>query len=273
MKKYLRFTTKKEPEHARWAELEEDGALSILSGNPWSGDIRTGDIRTGEKLGLSDIHRWLAPVEAPDIIAIGANYADHCTESAVSPPSAPLVFLKATSSMTGHLEPIQLPGNYPDEVDYEAELAVVIGKTARHVKRENALEYVFGYTCANDVSARDVQLRLDRQWARGKSFDTFCPLGPFLVTGVDPSRARVRLHLNGRVMQDQSAGDMIFPIPFIIEYLSACMTLQPGTVILTGTPGGVGMGLKPPVYLRHGDRVSVDIEGIGVLENTVMQGC
>jgi 2-keto-4-pentenoate hydratase/2-oxohepta-3-ene-1,7-dioic acid hydratase in catechol pathway len=267
MAKYLRFTTEAEPEEALWAELAEDGTVCILNGNPLSGARRTGRI-----LHLSDIHRWFAPVEPPDIIAIGANYADHCAESAVSAPSAPLVFLKATSSVTGHLEPILLPRDYPEEVDYEAELAVVIGRTARRVSREKALDHVFGYTCANDVSARDVQLKLDRQWARGKSFDSFCPLGPFLVTGADPSRARVRLRLDGRTMQDQSVVDMLFPIPIIIEYLSACMTLKPGTVILTGTPGGVGMGQKPPRYLREGDRAIVDIEGVGILENPVARG-
>ncbi len=162
-----------------------------------------------------------------------------------------------------------LPAAAPDEVDYEAELAVVIGRTARNVGKDEALDYVLGYTCGNDVSARDCQLRHDSQWARGKSFDTFCPLGPVIETQLDPENVRVCTRLNGELMQDGCTSDMIFSVRELVSYCSQQMTLLPGTVLMTGTPDGVGFARRPPVYLRPGDRVEVEIEGIGVLQNPV----
>lgn len=217
----------------------------------------------------ADVRGFAAPVAPPNVIAIGLNYREHARESGSIPPSAPLVFLKATSSVVGDRAAIVLPREAPDEVDYEAELAVVIGRQAKDVGPDRALEHVLGYTCANDVSARDCQRRIDRQWARAKSFDTFCPLGPWIETALDPSDLAIRLLLNGEPMQDSRTSDLIFDVPFLVSYLSFQMTLLPGTVILTGTPPGVGFARTPPRYLRTGDEVAVEIEGIGRLTNPV----
>ncbi|MBK8268366.1 MAG: fumarylacetoacetate hydrolase family protein [Planctomycetes bacterium] len=219
------------------------------------------------------IGRRLAPVDPPNIIAIGRNYADHAKEmKAESPPEEPLIFLKATSSVVGPEDSIILPRSAPDEVDFEAELAVVIGRIAKNVTEREALSFVFGYTCANDVSARDCQKRRDKQWARGKSFDTFCPLGPHIVTAdeLSPNNLAVRSYLNGKLMQDGNTGDMIFSVAQLVSYVSHQFTLLPGTVILTGTPAGVGSARNPPVFLGSGDEFSVEIEGIGRLGNRVV---
>lgn len=217
------------------------------------------------------VRRLLAPLEPPNVFAIGLNYRRHAAETGAKLPEAPLIFLKATTSVIGPDAAIELPAAAPDEVDYEAELAIVIGQRARNLPPERALEYVLGYTCANDVSARDCQKRIDRQWARGKSFDTFCPLGPWIVpvAALDPDNCRIRSRLNGEVMQESNTSDMIFDCRALISYLSQQFTLLPGTLILTGTPEGVGTARTPPVYLRDGDRIEVEIEGIGVLSNGV----
>ena len=212
---------------------------------------------------------FLPPVEPPNIIALGLNYRDHARETGVAAPPEPVVFLKATTSLIGHGQAIILPAEAPDEVDYEAELVVVIGRKAKNVSKDQALEHIFGYTCGNDVSARDCQMRRDRQWARAKSFDTFCPLGPWIETELDPSALSVRCRLNGAVMQEGSTADMMLDVPSIVSYLSRQMTLLPGTCILTGTPPGVGWARTPPVYLRPGDVVEVEISGIGTLRNPV----
>jgi 2-keto-4-pentenoate hydratase/2-oxohepta-3-ene-1,7-dioic acid hydratase in catechol pathway len=157
----------------------------------------------------------------------------------------------------------------PNEVDYEAELAVIIGKTAKNVPEERALDYVLGYTCGNDVTARDAQQKLDKQWARAKSCDTFCPLGPWLVQGLDPDSLGVKCRLNGQVMQDANTKDMIFGVRKLISYISHNKTLRPGDVIMTGTPEGVGVARNPQVFLKPGDSVEVEIEGIGILKNPV----
>jgi 2-keto-4-pentenoate hydratase/2-oxohepta-3-ene-1,7-dioic acid hydratase in catechol pathway len=204
-----------------------------------------------------------------DEIALGLNYRRHAAESQMKVPDHPQMFLKATSSVVGEGDAIVLPKMAPSEVDYEAELCLVIGKTARNVSEEEALDYVFGYTCGNDVSARDCQLRLDSQWARGKSFDTFCPLGPWIETDLDPDDAAIGSRLNGQVMQQSSTADMIFNCRHLVSFLSRVMTLRPGTVIMTGTPEGVGFARKPPVFLRPGDTIEVEVAGIGVLSNTV----
>ena len=218
---------------------------------------------------VAPVERLLAPVAPPNIIAIGANYAGHAKEAGKKVPDHPLVFVKLTTTVIGPGQPIVLPAEAPNEVDYEAELAIVIGRTCRNVPESEALKYVLGYTCGHDVSARDCQMRLDGQWARGKSFDTFCPLGPWIETDLDPSDLRVRLILNGQVMQDGRTSQMLFPPAMLVSYLSRQFTLLPGTVIMSGTPEGVGNFRKPPVFLRDGDEVTVEVEGIGSLTNPV----
>lgn len=247
----------------------------LLYGIPEGSSIKVieGDIfgewkKTKCVLSLDDV-KLLAPVEPPNIIALGLNYKEHAKESNENVPAAPVVFLKAISALNHPDASIVLPRMAPNEVDYEAELAVIIGKMAKDIAEEDAPGYILGYTCGNDVSARDCQLRLDKQWARGKSFDTFAPLGPWIETELNPNDCEVILRLNGKVMQESSTSLMIFNVPYIVSYLSRCMTLLPGTAIMTGTPSGVGYTRKPPVYLRAGDRLEVEIKGIGVLRNMV----
>jgi 2-keto-4-pentenoate hydratase/2-oxohepta-3-ene-1,7-dioic acid hydratase in catechol pathway len=220
--------------------------------------------------------KWLSPIVPVNILAVGLNYRCHAEETGMSYPDLPILFLKATSSVVAHGEAIELPLAGPEQVDYEAELALVINRTARNVSRKEALDYVGGYTCANDVSARDWQLeKQKKQWSRGKSFDTFCPLGPWLVTPdelPDPGGLAIRAILNGQVMQDSNTDRMIFDIPALVADLSRSLTLLPGTVILTGTPSGVGFTRKPPVFLRENDEIAIEIEGVGRLINRVVRG-
>ena len=216
----------------------------------------------------------LAPVAPPLIYALGLNYRKHSEETGIEYPDRPVVFLKAVTSLSGPGDPIVLPAAGPSEVDFEGELAVIIGCRGKNIPLNEAMDCVFGYTCANDVSARDWQNRLQKkQWARGKSFDTFCPLGPWIVTRdeiPDPGRLRLTTRVNGRIMQDSSTSDLIFSVPEIVSDLSRSITLLPGTLILTGTPEGVGFTRQPPVFLKPGDTVSVMIEGIGELTNPVV---
>jgi 2-keto-4-pentenoate hydratase/2-oxohepta-3-ene-1,7-dioic acid hydratase in catechol pathway len=202
----------------------------------------------------------------PNILCIGRNYADHATELGNDLPKAPLLFMKATTALNDPDVDVVLPAAAPGQVDYESELAVVIGTRARQVGEQDALAHVLGYTCANDVSARDAQTG-DGQWARAKSFDTFCPLGPWIETEFDPADALVRGRLNGVVRQEARTSQLIFSVPAIISYLSRSLTLLPGTVILTGTPAGCGFGRKPPLWLQPGDVYEVEIAGIGTLRN------
>jgi len=214
--------------------------------------------------------KMLPPVSPPNVIAIGLNYSSHAGESGEKPPPQPLIFLKATTAVTAHGSAIQLPAVAPGEVDYEAELCVVIGKKAKNVTEAEAADYILGYTCGNDVSARDCQLKIDSQWARGKSFDTFCPIGPHIETDIaDPDNLNICSRVNGKTMQSSNTRNMIFGVRRLVSYCSRNMTLLPGTVIMTGTPEGVGFARRPPVFLRDGDAVEIDIEGIGVLRNTV----
>lgn len=216
------------------------------------------------------IARFLAPVEPPNIFAIGRNYRAHAEETGSAVPEKPLIFQKPTTALLDPSGVIELPASAPEQVDYEAELAVVLGRRARRVSEREALDYVFGYTCANDVSARDCQ-KNDKQWARAKGFDTFCPLGPCIVSAdaLDAGNLAVRSRLNGQLMQDSNTRHMIHSVAALVSYLSHQFTLLPGTLILTGTPEGVGFARTPPVFLRAGDRIEVEIEGIGVLANTV----
>jgi 2-keto-4-pentenoate hydratase/2-oxohepta-3-ene-1,7-dioic acid hydratase in catechol pathway len=188
-------------------------------------------------------------------------------------PERPILFAKWPTSVVGPGAPIVLPP-FSERVDYEAELGVVIGERARGVSRENAFEVVAGYICVNDVSARDVQFG-DGQWTRGKSFDTFCPVGPALARRdavPDPQALRIRCLVNGEALQDSSTAEMVFPVDELIEFISAAITLEPGDLIATGTPAGVGFARKPPVFLQPGDEVSVEIEGVGTLTNPVVAG-
>ncbi len=236
------------------------------------GDI-FGDHTITEK--TADVERLLAPIEAKQLLCIGLNYRRHAKETNAKIPEYPILFMKGVNAVQDPGGPIVIPGHLPSaEVDYECELAVVIGRACKNVSREQALEYVLGYTCANDVSARDWQIRNGGgQWCRGKTFDTFAPLGPCLVTRdeiPDPNALKIATILNGERMQDESTSDMIFDVPRLIEFLSGSTTLVPGTVILTGTPRGVGMARKPPRWLQPGDSVTVEIEKIGQLTNPVV---
>ncbi len=251
-------------DRVRFGIVEESGAIRCLDAAPWE----EGSL-TGERRDFADVH-LLAPVMPPDVIAIGLNYREHARESGAEEPDEPVIFLKASSSVTGPGAPILLPSMAPREVDYEAELGIVIGRACRDVDEEDALDYVVGFTCANDVSARDCQRRRDVQWARAKSFATFCPLGPWIETELYPADLEVKLVLNGMTMQRGRTSDMIFDCRRLISYCSRIFTLQPGTLIITGTPPGVGFARQPPVFLKDGDQVEVEIEGIGKLINPVI---
>jgi len=222
----------------------------------------------------ADVRKILAPVAPSQILGIGLNYRRHAEETRAKIPDYPVLFGKGLNSVQNPGDPIFLPTHLSStEVDYECELAVVIGRPCKNVSRRDALDFVLGYTCANDVSARDWQKkRGGGQWSRGKSFDSFCPLGPCLVTPdeiSDPNSLTIRTVLNGETVQDCNTGDMIFDVPSLIEFLSGSTTLLPGTVILTGTPHGVGMAADPPRWLKPGDSISIEIERIGTLTNPV----
>ena len=210
-----------------------------------------------------------APVQPSKICAIGLNYLDHVLEGGRPIPKSPVLFAKLPSAVIGPGDTICWEPALSDKIDWEAELAVVIGRTARRVRAADAYDYVFGYTCADDVTARDLQDR-DGQWTRAKSLDTFCPLGPWIVTRdevPDPHSLPIRCTVNGEVVQNSNTDQLIFRIPELIEFLSRAFTLLPGDIILTGTPPGVGHYRNPPRYLQDGDTVTVEIEGIGALVN------
>jgi 5-carboxymethyl-2-hydroxymuconate isomerase len=214
-------------------------------------------------------HRLLAPLRPAKIVAVGRNYREHAAEESAALPSAPLLFAKFPSAVVGDGATITWSAGLTAQVDYEAELAVVIGRHARNVAVDQALDYVFGYTCLNDVSARDLQVS-DGQWTRAKSLDTFCPMGPSLVTAdevSDPGALRLRCRVNGEVRQDASTAELVHGVAELIAHCSQSFTLEPGDVIATGTPGGVGAFRDPPVVLADGDTVEVAIEHVGTLTN------
>ncbi len=263
----------------KWVRFEHNGSprFGILQNDSISVTSLSWDEVVGgqppdslETVSAAEV-RILAPIERPGkIIAIGLNYMDHCRETNSEPPSKPLVFCKFTTSVVGPGDEISWSESLTGEVDWEVELAVVMGRTARAVGQQDALQYVFGYTVGNDVSARDIQFS-DGQWVRGKSLDTFCPLGPAIVTADEipsPQNLVVRTYLNGQMMQDSNTRQMIFPVDHLISFCSQAFTLDPGDVILTGTPHGVGVSRDPQVFMKDGDRIVVEIEGIGRLENT-----
>lgn len=244
--------------------LLRDDRLKLFSGDPAHSLI---DV--GQTVGLSEV-KLLAPVQPPNVIAIGLNYRRHAVESGMELPPRPLMFIKANTSVIGPEDPIVIPAIAPEQVDYEAELCLIIGKTAKNVSEADALSHVFGYCCGNDVSSRDCQFG-DKQWARGKSFDSFCPLGPWIETELaDPDSLAIGSRLNGQTMQDSNTSDLIFNCRQLVSFLSHNLTLLPGTVIMTGTPEGVGFARKPPVFMKPGDVIEIEIEGLGVLRNPVV---
>jgi 2-keto-4-pentenoate hydratase/2-oxohepta-3-ene-1,7-dioic acid hydratase in catechol pathway len=221
------------------------------------------------------IKKLLAPLMPTAILCIGLNYRKHAEETGAKVPEYPVLFMKNVAAVQNPGDAIEIPTKLTStQVDWECELAIVIGKRAKNVSKERALEHVLGYTCGNDVSARDWQKQFGgSQWCRGKTFDTFCPLGPAIVTReeiANPNALRLKTVVNGEVMQDSNTADMIFDVPTLIAFLSGSSTLLPGTVILTGTPSGVGAGMKPPRFLKAGDAVTVSIEKIGELTNPVI---
>jgi 2-keto-4-pentenoate hydratase/2-oxohepta-3-ene-1,7-dioic acid hydratase in catechol pathway len=238
------------------------------------GDILANHTVTREKV---PVKKLLAPIVPPVIFCIGLNYRKHAIEGGKPIPEYPVVFMKNLATLQNPGDPIELPRKLAsNEVDWECELAVIIGKKAKNVAKAEALKYVLGYSCANDVSARDWQARWGgSQWCRGKTFDTFCPLGPAIVTGdelPDPNNPGLRIQtiVNGQVMQDSNTADMIFDVATLIEFLSGSTTLLPGTVIITGTPAGVGVARKPPLFLKAGDTATIKIDKIGELTNPVI---
>ena len=266
-------------EPASWL-LETDSTLDVigrgesaLSGiNSLLDDSQSRSGR-GQAAGYSlDQIEFLPATYPSKILAIGRNYVDHAIEGGAAPPAAPLLFNKLPNSLSAHNAPIVLPG-ISEKVDYEAELAVVIGRRAKRINEPNAVDYIFGYTLINDVSARDLQFG-DGQWTRGKGLDTFAPLGPFITTRdevADVQALKIEGRLNGEVMQTSNTSKMIFQVAYLVSYLSQAITLEPGDVIATGTPEGVGVFRDPPVLLKAGDVYEVEIEGLGVLRNPVVK--
>ncbi len=254
-----RFTTGDDP---RFGLVQQEGDttyLAVLGGDP----LYMPAMPTGERVELGDGVRLLAPViPRSKVVAIGKNYADHAKEMGGDVPASPLLFFKPNTAVVGPDDPVVLP-DWTQEVSYEAELAVVIGKVCKGATPESALSYVLGYTVANDVTARDAQ-RTDGQWARAKGFDSSLPLGPWIDTDLDPEDVAVRSRVNGELKQDGRTADMVLDVPFLVSYVSQAMTLLPGDVILTGTPAGVGL-------MDHGDVVECEVEGIGVLRNPVLR--
>ncbi len=252
------------------AQLQADGTYLRIEGEllgPARAWRVTSDVVQG---------KILSPIQPTAIFCIGLNYRRHAEETRASIPDWPVLFMKSPQAVQNPGDPIQLPRYLAsNQVDYECELAVVLGKNAKNVRREEALDFVLGFTCANDVSARDWQIkRGGTQWCRGKSFDTFCPLGPLIVTPEEignPNALAISTEINGERLQDWNTGDMIFPVPELIEFLSGSTTLPAGSVILTGTPHGVGMAREPRRWLQPGDVVTVEIEKIGKLINPVIE--
>lgn len=253
MPRIVRFATEQGPRYG----VLEDAEVRVIEPHPFTRHAPTGEVIPLEGL------RLLAPVIPSKIVCVGRNYRDHAAELGNELPSEPLLFLKPSSSVIGPGEPIRYPRGLTEEVHHEAELAVVIGSLLHQVTPDEAKLGIYGFTAANDVTARDLQ-RSEDQWTRAKGFDSFCPLGPAISTDVDPHDLRVRCLVDGEIRQDGTTADLVFDVPTIVSYISQVMTLLPSDVILTGTPAGVGP-------LTPGQRVRVEIEGIGALENPVVE--
>jgi 2-keto-4-pentenoate hydratase/2-oxohepta-3-ene-1,7-dioic acid hydratase in catechol pathway len=250
-----------QPDGAAGAGLapETDGlAVAELIGHPFG--VGESVRLTGARYELADV-RLLAPVLPSKVVAIGRNYLDHVREMGNEPPPEPVIFLKPSTAVAGPRDPILYPAGLSERVDFEGELAVVIGRLCRQVPQERVPDVIFGYTCANDVTARDLQAK-DGQWARAKGFDTFCPLGPWIETDLDPADLELTTIVNGEIRQNARTSQLMHGVTELVSYVSDVMTLLPGDVLLTGTPAGVGP-------LKDGDEVSVTIEGIGTLSNGV----
>lgn len=252
----------------QYAVEKSDGTLTRLEGSLF-GELTD----TGEPVVMA---KRLAPLDPAAIFCIGLNYAKHAEEGGKPIPEHPVLFMKSPGAVQHPEDPIVLPRHLEStRVDYECELVIIIGKACKNATKANAMDYVLGFCCGNDVSARDWQSMWGGgQFCRGKTFDTFAPLGPCLVTPdelTNPNDLTIKTILNGTVMQDSNTSDMIFDVPTLIEFLSGSTTLLPGTVIFTGTPSGVGFARKPPVWLKPGDQVSIEIDGIGTLTNPVVE--
>lgn len=247
--------------------LESDGQARLIAG-----DLLGSYTRTERRILPAKLR---APIVPTAIFCIGLNYRRHATETGARIPEIPVLFMKNPAAIQNPGDPVELPRHLAsDQVDYECELAIVIGRKAKNVPADKALDYVLGFTAANDISARDWQIqRGGSQWCRGKTFDTFCPLGPVIVTPDEignPNNLAIQTRVNGKTLQQSNTSDMIFSVEKIIEFLSGSTTLLPGTVILTGTPEGVGMARNPPAWLKPGDKMEVEIENIGILSNAVI---
>jgi 2-keto-4-pentenoate hydratase/2-oxohepta-3-ene-1,7-dioic acid hydratase in catechol pathway len=277
----VRFEEKKSPGNARMGVLSADGKSVIAAdGGPSAQDLSWYDETSaafkllrdpkGGTLPL-DAVRLLASVARPGkIMCIGLNYRDHAIESKMEIPKSPVMFAKFGTSICGPGDNVVIPLGC-EKPDYEAEMAVIIGRRAKHVSKEDAMSHVLGYACFNDVSARDFQFA-DGQWSRGKAPDTFAPIGPYIVTRDEvpnPENLRIALRLNGRTVQDSNTSQLIFGVAELVSFLSRSMTLEPGDVMPTGTPPGVGFAHTPPLWIKPGDKMEVEIEGLGILENPV----
>jgi 5-carboxymethyl-2-hydroxymuconate isomerase len=265
--RWVRFDAGRGP---RLGRLDGDLVLPVAAGRIQDVIAGRGTNADGSKLPLAEV-RLLAPVTPGKILAVGQNYLDHIREQGIEPPGMPLLFAKFPTSVIGPAEEIRWTAGLTEQVDYEAELAVVIGRQATRVTVETAMEHVFGYTGANDVSARDLQFA-DGQWTRGKGLDRFLPLGPVIVEAdemPDPGDVTVRCRVNGELVQDASTKEMVFSVAEIIAFASEAITLEPGDVLLTGTPKGVGYFREPQLFLVPGDTVDVEIGDFGVLSNPV----
>jgi 2-keto-4-pentenoate hydratase/2-oxohepta-3-ene-1,7-dioic acid hydratase in catechol pathway len=261
---------------AEWL-LEANSTLDVITGGPQAiediDDLLNGRERASSAVVAHEVDEvnFLPAVHPGKILAIGRNYADHAIEGGGEPPKAPLIFAKLTNALSAHKAPIVLP-TISEKIDWEAELAVVIGRPAKAVSETEALDYVFGYTLINDVTARDLQ-RKDGQWTRGKGLDTFAPLGPFITTRdeiPDVQNLKIEGIVNGEVMQSSNTSKMIFNIAYLVAYISQGITLEPGDVIATGTPEGVGFFREPPILLKPGDVCEVRVEKLGTLRNPVV---
>jgi 2-keto-4-pentenoate hydratase/2-oxohepta-3-ene-1,7-dioic acid hydratase in catechol pathway len=257
--KIVRFLSNRQTEYG----IIEDDLIYPCNGDPFNGLARTPQALSAHSVKL------LAPVSPPNVVCLGLNYRKHADEIGDAYPPAPLIFLKPTTSVCGPNDPIVLPEAFQDGIDFEAELVIVIGKCVKNIAEEEVPDAVLGYTIGNDVSNRTAQFK-DGQWARGKSHDTFCPLGPAIETDLDGDNLDISCRVDGVLMQSSNTSNMIFSCKQIVAYLSQCMTLLPGTVIMTGTPEGVGYRRTPPTFLKAGQTVECIVQNIGILANPVV---
>ena len=253
--------------HIHYGTAAAHGTARMITGDLFGSYTRTDQSMRPTKI--------LAPLMPTAILCIGLNYRKHAAETNARIPEFPVLFMKNPAAIQNPGDPVEIPRHLASEqVDYECELAIIIGRKAKNVSADKAIDYVLGFTAANDISARDWQIQHGgSQWCRGKTFDTFCPLGPVIVTPDEignPNNLAIQTRVNGQTLQQSNTSDMIFSVEKIIEFLSGSTTLLPGTVILTGTPEGVGMARKPPVWLKPGDKIEVEIEKIGILTNSVV---